>query len=66
VVLHSFGTFTQLASIDGGTLRAPDGQFDDRADGFALAVCARLAEYVDDALPLNLGPRTRTGQVWGR
>jgi hypothetical protein len=43
VVLHSFGTFSQLASIDGNTLRAPDGEHDDKADAFALAVCARLA-----------------------
>jgi hypothetical protein len=41
VVLHSFATFTQLASIDGSTLRAPDGDHDDRADAFALA-CAGL------------------------
>jgi hypothetical protein len=43
VVLHSFSTFSQLASIDGNTLRAPDGEHDDKADAFALAVCARLA-----------------------
>jgi hypothetical protein len=43
VVVHSFGTFSQLASIDGNTLRAPDGEHDDKADAFALAVCARLA-----------------------
>ena len=41
VKLHSFATFTQLASIDGSTLRAPDGQHDDRADAFALACAAR-------------------------
>ena len=37
VVLHSFGTFSQLASIDGNSLRAPDGEHDDKADAFALA-----------------------------
>lgn len=42
-LLHSFATFTQLAAIDGNTLRAPEGQHDDRADAYALAVCARLA-----------------------
>lgn len=42
VVLHSFSAFTQLSSIDGGTLSAPPGQHDDRADGFALAVVGRL------------------------
>jgi hypothetical protein len=56
VILHSFPTFVQLSSIDGSTLRAPDGQQDDRADGFALAVCGRLAERSrigDDALPFT-------------
>jgi hypothetical protein len=42
VRLHSFATYTQLTSIDGSTLRAPDGQPDDRADAFALACAARL------------------------
>ena len=41
-VIHSFATFTQLASIEGSTLRAPEGQYDDRADAFALACAARL------------------------
>ena len=41
VKLHTFATFTQLASIDGSTLRAPDGEHDDRADAFALACAAR-------------------------
>jgi hypothetical protein len=36
--LHSFSTYTQLCSIDGGTLKAPDGQNDDRADSYALAL----------------------------
>lgn len=37
VVIHSFETYSQLASIEGSTLSAPEGQFDDRADSFALA-----------------------------
>src|SRR5262249_50755169 len=37
-VLHSFGTFTQLASIEGSSLRAPEGEPDDRADSYALAL----------------------------
>ncbi len=41
VVLHSFATFVQLASIDGSTLRAPEGEHDDRADAFALACAGR-------------------------
>lgn len=40
--LHSLATFTQLASIEGSTLRAPEGEHDDRADAYALA-CAALA-----------------------
>jgi hypothetical protein len=39
-VLHSFATFVQLASIEGSTLRAPEGQHDDRAIGYALALQA--------------------------
>jgi hypothetical protein len=39
-LVHSFRTFTQLASIDGNTLRAPEGQFDDRADAFSLSIAA--------------------------
>ncbi|MBN1963823.1 MAG: hypothetical protein JW910_04195, partial [Anaerolineae bacterium] len=35
---HSFVAFTQLASIDGGTLRAPEGELDDLADAYALAL----------------------------
>jgi hypothetical protein len=58
VVLRSFATFSQLASIDGNTLRAPEGQQDDKADAFALAVCARLAApaYEDDYEPLLGSP----------
>jgi hypothetical protein len=41
VVLHTFATYAQLASIDGSTLRAPEGENDDRADAFALACAAR-------------------------
>jgi hypothetical protein len=41
VTIHSFDTFAQLASIDGSTLRAPEGEHDDRADSFALA-CAGI------------------------
>lgn len=40
-VLHSFSTYTQLASIEGSTLRAPEGEYDDEADGYALAIVAR-------------------------
>jgi hypothetical protein len=39
-VLHSLATFTELASIEGSSLRAPDGEPDDRADSYALACVA--------------------------
>lgn len=42
-VLHSFASYQQLASIEGRTLLAPDGQHDDRADSYALAQVARAA-----------------------
>jgi hypothetical protein len=41
ITLHSFATYTQLAAIDGSTLRAPAGQPDDRADALALACAGR-------------------------
>jgi hypothetical protein len=37
-VLHGFATFTQLASIEGASLRAPEGEPDDRAVAYALAL----------------------------
>lgn len=40
-LIHDRGTFTQLASIEGATLRAPEGQNDDKADAFALACCGQ-------------------------
>jgi hypothetical protein len=40
-VIHSLNLYTQLASIEGSTLRAPEGQYDDRAIAFALALAGR-------------------------
>lgn len=45
-ILHSFATFTQLASIEGSSLSAPQGEHDDRADSFALAVQATSASRI--------------------
>ena len=42
-ILHSFASFTQLASIEGSSLRAPDGQHDDRADSYALALRGQIS-----------------------
>jgi hypothetical protein len=49
-VIHDFETHGQLASIEGSSLRAPKGEMDDLADGFALAQRAReiLAAEKDD------------------
>jgi hypothetical protein len=40
-VLHNFATQVQLTSIEAATLRAPEGQYDDRADAYALAQAGR-------------------------
>jgi hypothetical protein len=59
-VLHSFATFTQLTSIEGATLRAPEGQHDDRAMSYALALQARALDASPEwnLFVINLpGPR---------
>ena len=47
-ILHDETTFNQLASIEGGTLRAPQGMHDDRATSYALGLVgiARLGRVV--------------------
>jgi hypothetical protein len=40
-ILHSFDILTQLQSIDGSTFKAPEGEPDDLADSYALALVAR-------------------------
>ena len=40
-VIHSQRTYLQLTSIEGSSLRAPEGEHDDDADSFALATLAR-------------------------
>jgi hypothetical protein len=40
-IIHSFASFTQLASISGSTLSAPEGEHDDRATGYVLALIGR-------------------------
>lgn len=40
-IIHSFGTLVQLQSIEGSTLSAPEGEHDDRAVSFCLALLAR-------------------------
>lgn len=41
VIIHSADTFTQLASIEGATLKAPEGSHDDFATSYCLAICAK-------------------------
>lgn len=44
VTLHSNTTFMQLASIEGNTLKAPDGEFDDQAVSYVLGIVAGAIE----------------------
>lgn len=46
-VIHGLDTYLQLASIDGSTLSAPEGQLDDLAISFALAQQARVIPRVE-------------------
>lgn len=39
--IHSFETLTQLQSIEGSNLSAPEGEHDDRATSYCLALLAR-------------------------
>ena len=55
-ILHSFATFAQLASIEGSTLRAPEGEHDDRADAYALACVAKTKALPPPSLPRVLTP----------
>lgn len=47
--LHSFATLVQLQSIEGASLRAPEGENDDRADAYALALAALAYDRGDPA-----------------
>lgn len=40
-IVHSFSTLIQLQSIEGSSLSAPEGEHDDRATSFCLALLAR-------------------------
>jgi len=56
-ILHGFTTYTQLASIEGSSLRAPEGEADDEADSYALALVARTLKDSKGSWgvrPLNL------------
>lgn len=52
----SFATYLQLAAVEGATLRAPQGEMDDRADSYALSQAARTARPANAlAVPLLHG-----------
>jgi hypothetical protein len=55
-VLHSFATFAQLAGIEGSTLRAPEGEHDDRADSYALACVAMTKAQPPSTPPIQISP----------
>jgi len=55
-LLHSFDVRTQLASIEGSTLRAPEGELDDLADAYSLALCARTAGYATGGAAVGVNP----------
>lgn len=59
-ILHSFGSYHQLASIEGNSLRAPEGMHDDRADSYALAQVGRAAS-VGSAAIVQSPVRGRSG-----
>ncbi|KKN57459.1 hypothetical protein LCGC14_0561710 [marine sediment metagenome] len=42
-MLHTFETYTQLASVEGSTLRAPEGLPEDLADSYCLVLAGLLA-----------------------
>ena len=61
VIIHSFDTYAQLASIEGSTLRAPDNQYDDRADSFALAQVGREILMRDNVVLRSIRVAGRRG-----
>ena len=64
VQLHALATYLELASIEGSTLRAPDGQADDRAVAFALAAAGRRAALLAFCVPTAGGAHgTLVGQL---
>lgn len=64
--LHSFATYDQLASIEGSTLLAPEGMYDDRADSYALAIVGRLAYTTERADKRQAKVKGRGTQSYNR
>lgn len=59
--IHDYETLTQIMSIEKGTLRAPEGDMDDRSDSYMFAIAGR-AEVVAAGAPVWYGQ----GRVKGR
>jgi hypothetical protein len=55
-VIHGLETFSQLASVEGSTLRAPEGQPDDLAMAFVLAVMGSLRMLALNSSEVDQGP----------
>lgn len=60
-ILHSLVSYSQLASIDGSTLRAPDTMHDDRAISFALAQAGRISLGMHETIMRQAPIRGRGG-----
>lgn len=58
-LIHSFKTYYQLQSIEGATLRAPEGDMDDCADAYAMALTHRIAERGK-----QIAPRMSKASPW--
>jgi len=54
--IHDMDTLTQIKSIESGTLRAPGGEHDDRADSYMLALAGRVHRARNNT-PRMLGAR---------
>ena len=55
VIITDFETFNQLAGIEGNTLLAPEGEFEDCADSMALANIARTMKLMNSENRSGLG-----------
>ena len=62
VTVYDFKTYTQLASIEGATLLAPEGEMDDHADAEALAHQARGAS--SQVPQVRVGKARYKGNSW--
>jgi hypothetical protein len=62
-VLHSYATFVQLQSIEGASLRAPEGFPDDRADSYALGTAAIVHAPASGRPAAYGGPAAAPGGV---